>query len=316
MAGWVLTALWLASALPAFGAPAVEARLDTAQVRVGDPLHLELHLRYERGAEPLLPPVPNLLKGFAVRPEAPAPPAPAGAEVEELRRYELRLYEPGTHHIPPLEVAFARAGGDTLKLASAPLVVEVLKVRQAGDEQLRDIKDPVELGEGLPAWAWGLMAALAAIAIAGVIYWWWQGRPQNAAPAAPRPPRDYLAEFSRIAALGLLERGGSKVYYSLLAETLRRFLEDHLGIEAMEQTTAEIAAALRASHWEPELGAQIERFLAAADLVKFARFNPTEEEARQAPEAGKAIVRRALALKPADEAAAGQALERAAVPGA
>ena len=119
----VLAALWLAAAPPSWAAPGVEARLDTAQVRVGDPLHLELRLRYDRGAEPLLPPLPAMLKDFAVRTETPAPPAIAGGEVEEVRRYELRLYQPGTHQIPALEIAFAQAGGDTVRLATPPLAV-------------------------------------------------------------------------------------------------------------------------------------------------------------------------------------------------
>lgn len=310
--GWQhLTLLWLAAALPAWATPAVEARLDTAQVRVGDPLHLELHLYYDQGTEVLVPALPSLLKDFSVRPETPAPPVAAGGGMEEVRRYELRLYQPGSYQIPPLEIGFVQ--GDTLKLSTAPLQVEVLKVRQEGDEALRDIKDPVALGGGLPAWAWGLAGGLVALALVGGIYWWLRRRQRPDLPPPPPPPKDYLAEFSRIAAMGLLERGGTKVYYSLLAETLRRFLEEQLGIVAMEQTTEEISQTL-ASRCDAVLVAQIESFLSAADLVKFARLIPVEEEARQAPEAGKAIVRRFLETAVAQEAAARQALERTPAP--
>lgn len=310
--GWrVLTLLWLAAALPVAAAPAVEARLDTAQVRVGDPVHLELHLHYARGTEVLVPALPALLNDFTVRPETPAPPVAAAGGMEEVRRYELRLYQPGPHQIPPLGIGFVQ--GDTLKLATAPLQIEVLKVRPEGDEALRDIKDPVELGGGLPAWVWGLVGALVAIALAGGLYWWLERRQRPAVPPPPPPPKDYLAEFSRIAGMGLLERGGTKLYYSLLAETLRHFLEDQLGIEAMERTTAEISQTLKGSGGDAALALQIERFLSAADLVKFARWTPTEEEARQAPEAGKVIVRRALEIAAAQEAAVRQALERAPV---
>ena len=179
---------------------------------------------------------------------------------------------------------------------------------------MRDIKAPVDLGGGMPAWVWGLIGALLALAFAGGLYWWLERRQRPAAPLPPPPPKDYLAEFSRIAGMCLLERGGTKVYYSLLAETLRRFLEEHLGVEAMERTTGEIAQALKAQGGDPALSAQIERFLSAADLVKFARLTPAEGEAGQMPEAGKAIVRRALELRKAQEAAARQALESAPAP--
>ena len=239
-----LAALWLAGAMPLAAAPTVTARLDTTQVRVGDPAHLELRLRYSKGSTPVLPALPALLPAFSVRPEAPAQPLAAGEELEEVRRYELRCFQLGPQQIPALEIAFAQAGGDTLKVATVPLQLEVVRVRQAGDEELRDIKAPVEFGGGFPAWAWGLVGAVAAVGLAGALYWWLERRRRLAPPPPPLPPKDYLAEFARIAAMGLLERGGTKIYYSLLAETLRHFIEDHLGLEAMERTTEEIARAL------------------------------------------------------------------------
>ena len=108
---------------------------------------------------------------------------------------------------------------------------------------------------------------------------------------APPEPIDYAAEFVRIAESGLLERGEFKTYYSLLSENLRRFLEECLETEAMEQTTSELADALRESEIDGTLRQQIIDYLAAADLVKFARFHPVLDEARGAPDGGLAILR-------------------------
>ena len=309
---WLVLGCWLAAVLPLAAAPAVSARLDTTQVRVGDPVHLELRLQYPKGSTPVLPGLPALLPAFSVRPEAPGPAQAAGEELREVRRYELRCFQLGPQQIPSLQLGFVQ-GGDTLKVDSAPLQLEVVPVRQAGDEELRDIKAPVSLGDGFPAWAWGIAGALAAVALAAAIYWWRQRRQRLTPPPPPPPPKDHLAEFARIGAMGLLERGGTKIYYSLLAETLRHFIEDNMGLEAMERTTAEITLSLGQAHCETALAAQIERFLGTADLVKFARFAPSQEEARQAPEAGMAIVRRVLELKAKEQEAlaARKALERA-----
>ncbi len=306
MALWLL---WLGWAGPLAAAPQVEARLDTARVTLGDPFHLELRLRYGRSEKPILPPVGALLPDFSVRPDPPAKPAPAGPELEQVQRYELRLYKLGEHRIPPLEIGFVQEGGDTLALITPALAVEVVRVRQEGDEELRDIAPPVEIPGGIPAWLAGILAALVAAGLAAGVYWWLRRRRQPLAEVLPPPPRDYVAEFARIAAMGLLERGGMKIYYSLLSETLRRFLEESAGVEAMERTTEEIVQA--ATELDRPLIGEIERFLGAADLVKFARFSPPLQEARQASETGKAIVRQVLAFKAEQEKKAEEARQAA-----
>ncbi|MEE2871897.1 MAG: hypothetical protein VX893_03175, partial [Candidatus Latescibacterota bacterium] len=86
-------------------------------------------------------------------------------------------------------------------------------------------------------------------------------------------------------------RGDFKIYYSLLSENLRRFLEQRLEMEAMEQTTSELAVAMRGVEIEDRLAEQIVEYLGDADLVKFARFHPDIDTARRAPEAGLTILR-------------------------
>ena len=109
--------------------------------------------------------------------------------------------------------------------------------------------------------------------------------------------------LNRSAASGLLERGEFKTYYSLLSENLRRFLEESLAVEAMEQTTSELADALQGAEVEGAIRQQITDYLAAADLVKFARFHPALDAARCAPDAGLAI------LRAIEEAVASRAVE-------
>ena len=69
-------------------------------------------------------------------------------------------------------------------------------------------------------------------------------RPGETATVPPKPT-DYIVEFKKIARMGLVERQAFLVYYTLLAETLRRFLEERVGVDAMERTTEEIAKARR-----------------------------------------------------------------------
>ena len=270
--------------------PRVEAALDTAAARVGDPIRLTLTLHHDATARPEAPDLSQILRDFA--------PRCVGWHQRETeagfalsQECELRLYELGLHEVPAMAVPFVSAAGDTLLRTTQPLVIEVISARSEGEDQLRDIKPPVLISGGVPLWvvvAIGLLV-LVLCALGGI--WLWRRRTRTPEPVSPPKPIDYAAEFARIAESGLLERGEFKTYYSLLSENLRRFLEERLTIEAMEQTTSELADALQGAEVDDSLKQQILDYLAAADLVKFARFHPALDAAQRAPDAGLAILR-------------------------
>ena len=270
--------------------PRAEAALDTATARVGDPIRLTLTLHHDATARPEAPDLPQLLRDFAPRCTGwHQRETEAGFELAQ--ECELRLYELGLHEVPAVAVPFVAAAGDTLLRATQPLAIEVISARGEGEDQLRDIKPPVLISGGVPLWvvvAIGLLA-LVLCTLGGI--WLWRRRTRTPEPPPPPEPIDYAAEFARIAASGLLERGEFKTYYSLLSENLRRFLEESVAIEAMEQTTSELADALQGAEVDTALRQQIIDYLAAADLVKFARFHPALAAARRAPDGGLAILR-------------------------
>jgi len=271
-------------------APRIEATLDTAAARVGDPIRLTLTLHHDATARPEAPDLSQIFREFS--------PRCAGWHQREheagfalSQECELRLYELGLHEVPTVPVPFVTTAGDTLLRETQPLAIEVISARGEGEDQLRDIKPPVLISGGVPLWvvvAIGLLA-LVLCALGGV--WLWRRRTRAPEPPPPPAPIDYAAEFARIAESGLVERGEFKIYYSLLSENLRRFLEESLAIEAMEQTTSELADALWGAEVNDSLRQQIIDYLGAADLVKFARFHPALDAARCAPNAGLAILR-------------------------
>ena len=268
----------------------VAARLDTAHARVGDPIALKLTLAFDEAMRPDMPDLPHLLSAFNPRcADWSREVGPAGVQMEQ--QCQLRLYELGPHQLPAIEVAFVSAAGDTLLRSSEPLEIEIISARGEGDEELRDIKPPLAISGGIPLWV-AVVLALVLLALVGLfVYWIWRRRRGSSELATPEAkPINYAAEFNRIAGLGLLDRGDFKTFYSLLSENLRRFLEDRLEIEAMEQTTSELAAALRGAEIENRLAQQIIEYLGAADLVKFARFYPDLDAARRAPDAGLALL--------------------------
>ncbi len=291
--------------------PHARASLDTQRVALGDPVRLRLELRY--GAEHRLQP-PDLagwLGELATELPEPDPPVRRGDSTVVVYRATLQFFALGAAEVPSLSVAFATASGDTLWQSTEPLRVEVVGVREEGDEEPRDIHPPVKVPGGVPLWVVVAGSLLALGVLGGCGYYWWR-RPGPAPPAPPAPPTDYAAEFLRIAALGHLDRGEVKEYYTLLADNLRRHLEQRLGVHALECTTDELVRELTATGLDAGTIAAVGEFLSTADLVKFAKLVPSLMAARRAPHLGVALVERVdrwLAQQRAAE------LEAAASPG-
>ena len=202
-------------------------------------------------------------------------------------RYELRCYELGNHEIPPPEIAIFSPGADMLIRPPRAIEIAILGTRDDGDEDLREIKPPVHIPGGIPLWLLAIALASLLVAAAAVVSRVVNRRGPAGHPLPPPPPMDFAAEFARIAAMGLLERGAFKIYYTLLSETLRHFLEEKADVEALERTTGEIAASVDGLAIDPALARDVIEFLSEADLVKFARASPGIEQARKAPGAGR-----------------------------
>ena len=275
--------------------PALTATLDTARATLGDLLHLRLIVDRDVGERTLFPDLAEQLAPFEVRSATKPRTTSLGVgRQRDERLYELRAFTLEAEQIPAVEVPVVTAAGDTIRLLSEAVPISIERVRDPAEgDELRAIKPPLTIAGGVPLWLAGMLAALLAAVVAYLA--WRFLRPAPAEPpkavAAPRGPVDYVREFARIADMGLLERGATKIYYTRLADVMWRFLEDRADVDALERTTGEIAADLPASNSvDAESARRIVEFLEAADLVKFARAEPSSEVARQVPDIGADIV--------------------------
>lgn len=82
-------------------------------------------------------------------------------------------------------------------------------------------------------------------------------------------------------------------FYLTLTGIVRRFIEETTGIRAPEQTTEEFLRAAEIdseSNFNVELRRDLADFLEFSDLVKFAKFHPTEEEIASGYERARQVV--------------------------
>jgi hypothetical protein len=188
--------------------------------------------------------------------------------------FPIAGWRPGAYALPPVPytidgVAY-QATFDTLRIQS------VLPADTAGikPKPLKDV-----MGGDRVWWPWLLGALL--LALAAIAYYLWRRRARNivAAPGPARPPREVaLEKLDAARNAGLLERGDAKGFYTCMTDALRGYVAAIDGSMSMDLATSEIAGRMRARGPDPA-GVELLTMLGAADLVKFARRNPSSDEA-------------------------------------
>jgi hypothetical protein len=153
----------------------------------------------------------------------------------------------------------------------------VLPVQPATNtvEDIRDLKGPVEIPSSYGWLGWVLLAAVVATAA------WFFWRKLKRRQATPKPAVVISAHRKakdRLRAAGEL-MSDSYRFCSLVSDVLRAYVEERFNLHAPERTTEEFMEELRTSQQlHVDHKSLLEDFLSRCDLVKFARFEPTEPE--------------------------------------
>ena len=147
----------------------------------------------------------------------------------------------------------------------------------ASANDIRDIKPPVNIPSG---WEW-LCWTLGTLAVAALVFaaWrWWQKR-RSQIPVEPPVPAHVRAKEMLEKALALIAH--PKPFCTLVSDTVRTYLEERFEFRAPERTTEEFLQELRGTNLlSLEQKEKLGEFLGCCDLVKFAKYEPVENELR------------------------------------
>jgi hypothetical protein len=265
---------------------------------IGDRIPLVLTVTYPANGGVTIPALPEMWGTFELRQQQQRGPFDNNNDtLSVILETTATLWAPGEHQTPQFAVRF-RDDHDQLHKVSVPsLAITVGSVLKDGDTEKRDLKPQASLPSP-SVWPWilGAIFAAASTAIAGwALYSRLERRTLLASTSVPPPdPRAAheiaYGELDRIAALELPAQGEVKRHYTLVADCIREYIQASYGIPAMDHTTEELAAALRQLHVDPSHSGLFFHLLAEADLVKFAEFRPSLEQAGAAIDQARLVV--------------------------
>jgi len=167
---------------------------------------------------------------------------------------------------------------------SSPLPTGGLATASATND-IRGLKDPVAISQGL-GWLWASLLVLAAlIALLLLRKKFFRAK----AAGAPVVPPHIRAKRRLQAALAHID--DPRLFCFEVSETVRVYLEERFQLRAPERTTEEFLTELQTSNaLNREQKQSLAEFLQSCDLVKFARFEPTESALRELHDAALRLV--------------------------
>ena len=295
---------------PAADGPALpyQARVEKAEVQLGQPFGYEIEVRHGPGVTVSLP--ATLPSGaFRVEPGR-CRREEAEAEVVTTCSLRLALFALGPNDVPEIGLVVSGPRGvSTLAVPGPRVTAQGVLDPDAPPEKLalRDLAPPSPLMVRTLRAVWWALGALAALAIAAAGWSAWRAarlRPVEGPP--PLPPHERLVRrLDQLEADRLGERGQSRAHFYRLSEIVREYLGAVLGLPALDLTTEEIVTALRAAR-DPRLETEwLRPFLEDMDLVKFARMPAGPGECASGVAFARALLER---TRPPEPAPSGQAV--------
>jgi hypothetical protein len=203
-----------------------------------------------------------------------------------VEKYRVTSFDSGHYQLPPV---FAELKNDKglKRFYSDYSQLEVLRVKIAPPDTtvrifdiIKPYRAPVAFGEILP---WILLLAIAVTAVWFLIRLIWKlKKPKTGLePFVIRDPAHVVAfrELEKLRDEMLWQKGETKKYYTRLTEILRQYLEDRFRIFSLELTTSEtLQELLKTGFKKDESYNKLKEVLTGADLVKFAKYRPLQDE--------------------------------------
>jgi len=217
----------------------------------------------------------------------------------------------GIFRFPQLEVEFDTTGNRNYNLL--PLESRDLLVRPPEGVSISDttqiiapILPIIKSKRGIAdfsIWFWIALANLAILLIGVFLYFYLLRKKEKLKAQAEKEiiirPAHVIAyeKLDMLDEKELWQQGKIKEYQTELTYTVREYLENRFGIQALESTTGEINKSLKEVDFDPKHSSDLNNILQIADMVKFAKAEPDESIHQEFMNKARALVKETLLIE-------------------
>ena len=253
-----------------------KATADRNKILIGEPLQLLLEVNVAEGAAVTWIPL-DTIPHFEFVERGKIDSSNTGAAKSFRQRLVLTSFDSGSRVIPPLQFIV-----DSKKYYTDSIPVEVGFSSFDPKQDYHDIKDIIPVDNPYVHYIVWIIAALILLSLALVIYFIRGKRVITETGEQPEsrwsPYEEAVRSLAELKQQHLPENGQVKLYYTRLNDILRLFVMRKLRMASMDKTNEELIIQLRQVNISPQQFSQLAEALRMSDYVKFAKFQPGEDD--------------------------------------
>ena len=261
-------------------AQSVEASIDNIEMLVGQQAHVTLKAVAKENSKvefPQFQPTQYVTPGVEVLACQPQEDKESdNGFVEKSMVYTLTSFDDTLYYIPPLTV---KIDGKPYQSKSLALKVLTIEVDTTHAEKFFPPKGVQENPFQWNEWSMIFWLSVLLLIILALTYYLYV-RLRDNKPIITHirivkkllPHQKAMKEIEQIKADKMVTSENPKEYYTKLTETLRKYIEERYGFNAMEMTSSEIIEKLMATQDQKSLD-ELRHLFTTADLVKFAKYS-------------------------------------------
>ena len=264
----------------------VEAAIDSIEMLIGEQVHVTVTATMKEGSKvefPVFKPMQQLIPGIEVLKSTElGTKGKDGGFVDRQVVYTLTSFDDTLYYLPPFVVKVDGKPYESKSLALKVVGIEVDTTRVDQFFGPKDVQDNPFLWSDWSLLFWLSVLMLVLMAVGYYLYM----RLRDNKPIITHirivkrllPHQKAMKEIEQIKADKMQNSENPKEYYTKLTDTLRKYIEDRYGFNAMEMTSSEIIERLEKALTDDTkdaatMKAELRQLFTTADLVKFAKYS-------------------------------------------
>ena len=298
----------------------VSKKIDKSIIKIGEQIHYKISVENSNGNVVTFPEGQTFMPLEMVK-ARDTDTIRNGASYTLIKEYYLTQFDEGKYTIPRQRVRISDKDYylDSLQIEVHTVAIDTLK------QPLYDIKPIQEVKKPFTSYGWILtiIAAVLLLLIVAFVYFVFIRKKKFPFLQTQKklPPFDRaIQDLKELQNSKYLIQSQHKEYYTRLTDIVKAYLEEEVHILAKESTTDELVTKINLLQEKGKLNlnqetiTNLKRVLQTADLVKFAKNKPSDDNAEYDRETIENVViktKEAIPLEPTDEQAINEARQKA-----